>query len=357
MADTFIFAQGLLRSGFKAVSLGAWCGVRGCLQDMGLHAESYPFDNMRISIEGVVHFLQTRFADFLKYERCCDMGQNEGRRLYNCKYHSFWHDNLDDPTERAKYERRTARFLKLHESAEQLLFVFACNASTEVATGEELLRSLFALFGQEKVWLLLLAGGQKEEKCWRIESAGGRLLVHSSTAREDPHLYRHGISAAIRSIRSQGAPIDVALDSASVIYHLQWYMSRDPRWSQYKLVGSSDEALDDVMGEQGTVWKVVAGGDKGIVVRSGRNLNSPELPRLSKGARVEEVELFGERLHYRKLEGTGPDWGWVSLTSKGARLLRPEAQRSLKSMKQKLLRNKVGRLMRAWLVAARLGLQ
>eukprot|EP00747_Dinoflagellata_sp_TGD_P098275 gnl/TRDRNA2_/TRDRNA2_167399_c1_seq1.p1 gnl/TRDRNA2_/TRDRNA2_167399_c1~~gnl/TRDRNA2_/TRDRNA2_167399_c1_seq1.p1 ORF type:complete len:459 (+),score=96.43 gnl/TRDRNA2_/TRDRNA2_167399_c1_seq1:41-1378(+) len=71
----------------------------------------------------------------------------------------------------------------------------------------------------------------------------------------------------------------------------------------------------------GKVWKVVGGADKGgILVRTECALNSPEAPggRLATGAKVLAEEVVGERVRFRKLEGAGPDRGWVSknLTNK-----------------------------------------
>ncbi|CAE7553261.1 unnamed protein product [Symbiodinium necroappetens] len=70
-------------------------------------------------------------------------------------------------------------------------------------------------------------------------------------------------------------------------------------------------------------WEVVGGGDKGgILVRSGQATSSDQLSeRLSTGARVEELELVGERLHYKLVSGAGPAEGWVSLSLKDKRLL------------------------------------
>jgi len=63
------------------------------------------------------------------------------------------------------------------------------------------------------------------------------------------------------------------------------------------------------------LWEVVGGADKGgIVVRAGQETTSKqEGERLSTGALVEEIELAGERLHYRKVRGGGPSVGWVSV--------------------------------------------
>mmetsp|Transcript_55713 Transcript_55713/g.129933 ORF Transcript_55713/g.129933 Transcript_55713/m.129933 type:complete len:296 (+) Transcript_55713:23-910(+) len=62
-------------------------------------------------------------------------------------------------------------------------------------------------------------------------------------------------------------------------------------------------------------WDIVGGGDKGgILVREGVALTSPQSSeRLCTGAVVQQVQLRGERLHYKLLEGTGPKTGWISI--------------------------------------------
>lgn len=73
----------------------------------------------------------------------------------------------------------------------------------------------------------------------------------------------------------------------------------------------------------GTQWVVVGGGDKGIVVRAGKDLKSEEAGRLEKGAKIEQVKKEGERVQYKKLSGDGPEAGWVSLSFKGSPLIQP----------------------------------
>eukprot|EP00434_Breviolum_minutum_P019061 symbB.v1.2.016803.t3/scaffold1292.1/size223628/1 len=48
--------------------------------------------------------------------------------------------------------------------------------------------------------------------------------------------------------------------------------------------------------------------------------------RLATGARVVQLQLSGERLQFQRLEGAGPDTGWVSLTLKDKALLKPESE-------------------------------
>jgi len=87
-------------------------------------------------------------------------------------------------------------------------------------------------------------------------------------------------------------------------------------------------------------WEVVGGADKGgILVREGRSISSKMLAdRLSHGSLVEELRKEGERLHYRKLRGAGPETGWVSLTMNNKELLsrRPPLPEDLFTLDQAL---------------------
>lgn len=82
--------------------------------------------------------------------------------------------------------------------------------------------------------------------------------------------------------------------------------------------------MDPAVWEQGQqLWEVVGGVQKGgILVRVGEATTSQELPdRLSCGAWVREERLSGQRLRYRRLTGSGPETGWVSLRLKDQDLL------------------------------------
>lgn len=92
-------------------------------------------------------------------------------------------------------------------------------------------------------------------------------------------------------------------------------------YSKQHSLSSTKDASARKQGGEGARWQVVGGGEKGIVVRREAALNSAEMPRLAKGAVIEEIEKKGDRLHYQKLDGDGPDYGWVSFTFKGTPLL------------------------------------
>lgn len=62
-------------------------------------------------------------------------------------------------------------------------------------------------------------------------------------------------------------------------------------------------------------------------MREGQLLKSAAASeRLATGAVIEELELVGERLHYKVVSGTGPDEGWVSLKVGGKEIVIPKAE-------------------------------
>lgn len=71
------------------------------------------------------------------------------------------------------------------------------------------------------------------------------------------------------------------------------------------------------------MWIVVGDqGVSGIVVSLGKSRTSATLPeRLSTGALIEQLEVYEKRIRFKRLSGTGPKRGWVSLEA--CRLLPP----------------------------------
>lgn len=79
-------------------------------------------------------------------------------------------------------------------------------------------------------------------------------------------------------------------------------------------------------GPDGELWRVRGGRcTGGIVVRNGSSLRAQELPeRLATGAILKQIKVTDGRLNYRKVQGNGPDWGWVSIETKaGVTLVEP----------------------------------
>lgn len=232
---------------FKVVSLGSSCAVNTTLLKMGLRQEAYPFDNIRTSIEGVIHFVDTQFENFVPHRDnadsdCIQRGGRQSRATYSGDFHSFWHDNLDASEEIAKYKRRIDRFLALRTAEfDKLFFVFACNSSLEVASGERLLCSLHRLFGEGRVWLLLLVDYQAVSRLLEVEGTDGRLLVHCMVWHECEDQgtqfqegIREGISSFIKHVETS-SKIELVQNCALLESRIYAYTGGDPRREKYKL--------------------------------------------------------------------------------------------------------------------------
>mmetsp|Transcript_118958 Transcript_118958/g.337264 ORF Transcript_118958/g.337264 Transcript_118958/m.337264 type:complete len:647 (-) Transcript_118958:28-1968(-) len=89
------------------------------------------------------------------------------------------------------------------------------------------------------------------------------------------------------------------------------------------LVKRSLESKASAQSGECQMWEVVGGGSKGgIIVRTGRSLQSDQKPQLlSTGSIAQEIELLGERLHYQLRSGVGPQTGWVSTKVPGRDLV------------------------------------
>lgn len=71
------------------------------------------------------------------------------------------------------------------------------------------------------------------------------------------------------------------------------------------------------------LWEVIGGSDTGgLLVRTNLDLKSTPYPvKLATGSWVEECEVVGDRIHYKRIVGEGPDFGWVSIRVKAKELL------------------------------------
>lgn len=132
---------------FHVVSLGSFCGMKCTLQRLGLGTQHFPFDWIRSSSAGLIHFLTTGFEDFFSVAVCCDVPAT-GKRMYRSERHSFWHDEIGQPETQAKLWRRVKRFLSLAKAQEgkDLLFLRSVASSDEVAQAEELYDALVQCF-------------------------------------------------------------------------------------------------------------------------------------------------------------------------------------------------------------------
>eukprot|EP00930_Biecheleria_cincta_P073593 TRINITY_DN60871_c0_g1_i1.p1 TRINITY_DN60871_c0_g1~~TRINITY_DN60871_c0_g1_i1.p1 ORF type:complete len:482 (+),score=86.90 TRINITY_DN60871_c0_g1_i1:94-1539(+) len=125
------------------ISLGCFCAVSHCLQLLGLKKNSYPFDWVRSSTDGIVHSLDMQFEDFLTYSTYEVKGQYivfGGTRWGG----SFWHHNLEVPLTKTDMQRRVTRFYGAANVPAQQprFFVRVVNSSREVMAAPRLREAL-----------------------------------------------------------------------------------------------------------------------------------------------------------------------------------------------------------------------
>lgn len=148
------------------ISLGCYCGVSRALQAVGLKKHSYPFDWVRTPVFGLIHVLETRFADFLTYTTCADKGR-VGTLFGSATWGgSFWHHDPDKPNTATAFTRRAERFLGLCEvpPSRRRLFVWAINSCRELDDAVRLRDTLAHALPRAEVYLLVLIDLQHKEE-------------------------------------------------------------------------------------------------------------------------------------------------------------------------------------------------
>ena len=148
---------------------------------------------------------------------------------------------------------------------------------------------------------------------WHVVGGGdkGGIVVRSGEdVRSELCSERLGTGAVVKELELRDG--DGSSGSASQRMRFEKISGFGPSsgWVSLKLTNGKDLLRK----QKGPLWRVVGGEKSGILVREGMNMNSSECGRLSTGSVVEEVELVNERLRYKLLHGTGPEFGWVSLS-------------------------------------------
>lgn len=167
------------------ISLGCFCAVSHCLQLLGLKKNSYPFDWVRSSAEGIMHCLDMQFEDFLTYSTYEIKGQYVvfgGTRWGG----SFWHHNLEVPLTKTDMERRVSRFFGASGASnvpaqKSRFFVRVVNSSREVTAAPRLREALRrALPEAGEIFLLTVVDLQSSPGPLAIPGVDGHGLLFYS---------------------------------------------------------------------------------------------------------------------------------------------------------------------------------
>jgi|EP00427_Karlodinium_veneficum_P020937 hypothetical protein len=152
----------------QVVSLGNSCGTKLSIRRVGLDEATFPFDWIRSSIDGLMHWLEHDFEGFFSADKKHQViMQGCSMTVFRSRTHSFWHDDLNDAATLEKLHRRVDRFLNLavdsvHGSPRTLLFVRSVACSDELTRVDALLDLLQHRFESpgRKVLLLVIIDGQ-----------------------------------------------------------------------------------------------------------------------------------------------------------------------------------------------------
>jgi hypothetical protein len=110
----------------KYISLGGWCGPALILGKLGLRTEAYPFDFSRVTMDGVIHFLQYGFEDGFypagppPYKPEC-VGPWV---LFRGQHTAFAHFDLNDPAVQAHFTVKIDRLRTVLDTPERPVTFF-----------------------------------------------------------------------------------------------------------------------------------------------------------------------------------------------------------------------------------------
>eukprot|EP00927_Polykrikos_kofoidii_P000755 TRINITY_DN1028_c0_g1_i1.p1 TRINITY_DN1028_c0_g1~~TRINITY_DN1028_c0_g1_i1.p1 ORF type:complete len:508 (+),score=64.60 TRINITY_DN1028_c0_g1_i1:108-1526(+) len=204
----------------RLVSLGCMCSPKLSFQRLGRGAETLPFDWMRTSLEGILHFMRSDFDGFFDYATvkpgCGNM------TMYRSQFHSFWHDNPDDPNMREKYARRIDRFKKIDASSQPVLFVRAVASTDELADAEEFVQELHGRFGELAYLLLIIDFQYKQQGLALVNSVRGNLLLYHHRAEDrEPAVapYMKPIEEALLWVVGANSSVTQFVDMREAIDH------------------------------------------------------------------------------------------------------------------------------------------
>lgn len=170
---SFIAAQ-------EFISLGCFCGVARALQCIGLKKLTYPFDWVRVPLEGVIHCIHNRFEDFLTYTAVTQPSTVKQPVFVSTRWGgSFWHHNPSLETSARDFSRRAGRFFGKRDVSEEnpRIFVRAVNTTREVEHQMEHLECLQRALPHCQVRLLVLVDLQTASGPRRVESCSADALL------------------------------------------------------------------------------------------------------------------------------------------------------------------------------------
>lgn len=253
-----------LANGVPLVSLGCYCGPKLSFQKMGRGAATLPFDWIRTTVDGLLHYIRSDYSGFFDFTTKLPVPGCTRMVMYRDALHSFWHDDPEDPAMRERYTRRIERFNQLDARSRPILFVRSVVTTEEVLRARELADVLVARFGKEARLLMILNFQEKTT---------GPALVRGL-----PNLMVYYLSA---EVHRKTSPEFQAPFAGAVRCGLDWALGRDVKAAVFNSPQAARQAADaDGSGYNGL------GGLDAFEASGGRECGVSEGPCVGKGMTV-----------------------------------------------------------------------
>lgn len=169
------------------ISLGCHPVVATSLQALGLRKHSFPFDDTRAGVEGLLSCLDD-FDCFLSYSYELDHQQHGVGYANSAWGGSFWGQDVDSPAVREEYARRVERFQGRNTDVpfgRPRIFVRAVNCTRELVQTRKLHMALRKMLPDARIYLLVIVDFQQEPFALRLPGLPGESLLFCGV----PNLY------------------------------------------------------------------------------------------------------------------------------------------------------------------------
>jgi len=167
------------------ISLGCFCGVAFALQAVGIRGAAYPFDWVRIPVDGLIWLLENKCEDYMTFSNT----KLESQHTVYCNTRwggSFWHHNPGAADVQEQFSRRVQRLMNSMTTSTSSeasdrpcrLFIRAVNSSFELDQTARLYDALQRMLPQHSIYLLVLVDLQKEEGFLSVRSLPPNVLFY-----------------------------------------------------------------------------------------------------------------------------------------------------------------------------------
>eukprot|EP00929_Paragymnodinium_shiwhaense_P080482 TRINITY_DN41980_c0_g1_i1.p1 TRINITY_DN41980_c0_g1~~TRINITY_DN41980_c0_g1_i1.p1 ORF type:complete len:576 (+),score=143.68 TRINITY_DN41980_c0_g1_i1:170-1897(+) len=206
--------------GISCLPLGGefGCATKRTLQRMCRSSQALPFDWVRATVDGLLHFLEKDFQGFFDYtvrkralaasRQALGPGAAPSRwsMTRSCR-HAFWHDDPDAPEMRESYRRRMQNWQAAAFSGRPLLFLRPVLDRDELLRAGELFSLLQRKYGKQVCLVLIVDFQPKTIGTLMVEEYEDMLVYFLGKEDRDPEApYSRAVQAGLSWM--SGAPFE-----------------------------------------------------------------------------------------------------------------------------------------------------